>query len=260
MTTPLNPEGTPPGITPVETTFEELEALSVEESTPTPTTPADPHAFRFEGAGVPENLRGLSAAELAERATRLEQALQISESARLRSTPSAPAPQPVPSTPVAPPAPTREQLQELYDRDPLEAMAAMTIMAEQRVRQEYQGRMQPMVDSARSSAEQAARARYAEDFELFGDQIKEVVAQVDPQALTNPAAWESLVAYVRGRPENLEKIVEKRIAKARESNGREVAQNVPTNPVADDTAGLDATQLEICKVMQISPRDYRKYM
>lgn len=252
--------------------FDALEqqfAQPAPEDNPAPV-PQDLHAIRFDGEGVPEGIRGMSAAQLAERAANLERALKVSEQARLGNTQA----QPAYTAPAEAPVPqfTEAQLRELFESDPLAAMAALTQIAEQRASHTFNQRISQLQQGTRGAVEAQVRTKFAEDFELFGAEIDAVAKTVDPAVLANPQAWEQMIAYVRGQ--NVDKVVEKRVkqelAKA-QGLTREAAQEMqlgtaparvttqrqPSTP--QNNHGLDATQLEICNIMGISPADYRKY-
>jgi hypothetical protein len=275
MTAPnTTPGGTYiPGMA-TETTLDEIMELNAPEAeVTTPTVPADPASFRVDGDSVPQSLRGLSAAQITERAARLEEALRISEEARLSSK-SVPAPA-QPATPVNPQPTgfTPEKIRELYENDPVEAMAAMAYMAEQRANQRFEERLRGLNTSVSNSVSAQVRTQFKEDFDILGKEIEETAAQIAPEALANPAVWADLISYVRGK--NIDKIVEHKLKQRGDDSqipSRSAVQDAqltslpprvgqpPRAPTRDDNYGLDATQLRICETMGLTPAEYKRNM
>lgn len=250
-----------------EEPFDELEAISTQAAPETPAPPAavDYNTIKVEGDSVPESFRGMSAAQVVERAARLEEALRISEQARQTSSaPSAPQVQ----TPVQDDVPqlSKEKLLEMLEKDPAEAIAMVGWIAKQQAIKEFEQRMAPLHNNSRSSAEFQARQQYAEDFEALGDEIKALAAQTNPAVLSSPEAWDSIVKYARGA--NIEKLLAHRAKKSQAANQAEQINllDVPRVPKVNtppsatvDSHGLDATALKVCEVMGLSPADYKKW-
>ena len=253
-----------------EVTLEEMEAQLA-------TPPVAPKAadIKLEASDLPDFAKGKSAGELADLVARSQQALKISEDARLalsetirtrESIPSAP-PTPLPS---GPPALSREQLAELMKDDPMAVMDYMATHLSHQLGSHVENRFRPLVDANINSAEESARQKYKEEFDLFGSQITDLKKQLNPQILSTSKGWDDMMAYIRGQPENFNKLVEKRTAapknQAREQQisdigftPREVVKT-PTPESTGTTDGeLDSTQMEICKVMGLSPEEYKKW-
>jgi hypothetical protein len=176
---------------------------------------------KVDGDDVPENLRGKTARDLLNYAKSVEQALKTSESARqealiLAQTASAAAGKPPVAAPPEPkpePELTREQLRELYETDPLAAIEAMQRQALVKAESHLQARLEPLISGAGQSAEQIARTKFPEEFEVLSDEIKQMVESLpDKRMLSQPGNWEQLVTYVRGQ--HMDKMFNHRMAKA----------------------------------------------
>ncbi|HEY6022406.1 MAG TPA: hypothetical protein VIY48_21865 [Candidatus Paceibacterota bacterium] len=176
---------------------------------------------KVDGDDVPENLRGKTARDLLNYAKSVEQALKTSESARqealiLAQTASAAAGKPpvvAPPEPKPEPELTREQLRELYETDPLAAIEAMQRQALVKAESHLQARLEPLISGAGQSAEQIARTKFPEEFEVLSDEIKQMVESLpDKRMLSQPGNWEQLVTYVRGQ--HMDKMFNHRMAKA----------------------------------------------
>jgi hypothetical protein len=85
------------------------------------------------------------------------------------------------------------------------------------------------LEGAAGTAEAAARAKYTAEFELFGDQIREVAKQVDPRILSTAKGWKDVVAYVRGQDDNVDKLIEFK------SNGGKPSREVARSEQIVDT-------------------------
>jgi len=217
-----------------------------------------------------------SAADLIAERERLKEALRVSEEARrmqkLESRVEEVASRPS-STPTPPPAPvemTREDLQRLYDEEPLRAIEVMQAQAEARVARNFGARLDTLTSGTISAAEQSARQRYSEEFEVLGAEIQQQLTRIpDKSVLANGNTWDEFIAYVRGK--HFDKLMEHRQAKLRPSQEQVREEQVRSSgfspaPMARPTGGsngsfkpLDDTEKEIAKVLNISHADYRKY-
>lgn len=189
-------------------------ALSMEdiEKELTETKPADLTAIKLEGDTVPEEFRGKTAAELVAMAKATSDALRTSEEAR-KAQPAPAAPQPVivqaPAAPKEEPLLTKEQLAELFETDPIGAVAYMQEKAVKEAEANIEKRFSGLTHGSMSMAEQSAKSRFADEFALFGDDIKRITnAMLDKTALGSVEGWENVISYVRGRPGNFEKYIE----------------------------------------------------
>lgn len=251
-----------------EVTLDELEALGSEESAAAPSKAAD---LKLEADDLPDFAKGKTAADLVDQVNKLQQALRISEDSRLALRGAVESrPEPRAEEPEKPVALTREQLQELAKEDPLAAMEYMSQQLVSNLDNHLNTRFKPLVDGNIAASERNAMEKYKDEFELFKDQIDAVKKQVHPQILTTTKGWDDLMSYVRGQPVNFEKLVERKAgsqARTRESARQEQIADSGFTPrevarapkVPQDNAGLDETELEICKVMNIDPKDYKRY-
>jgi hypothetical protein len=120
---------------------------------------------------------------------------------------------------------TREELQELYDKDPLEAIAKIEEQAMRRIEAHVQSRIEPLTAGTMSAAENWAREEFPDEFELFEGDIKKLINSVPNKSVfTSKQGWEDAVAYVRGQKNNFDKLVTHRAEKVNRENasqGRE---------------------------------------
>ena len=156
-------------------TFEEAEVITNAEPAPEPPQLGE---IKFEGEAVPEALRGKTAADLVSMVQKTQEALSISEKARLEAQQQAQA------TPAPPPPPepqaqesqelTEEQLLELRE-DPVKYTDYQLKRAVELISQNMDQRLRGLSESTSVAAEQSARERFSLEFELFGDQIDQTV-------------------------------------------------------------------------------------
>lgn len=205
----------------------------------------------------------------------LEEALRISEEARLRTqsmldqamaqTASKPAPQPDEPKEIS-----DDELAQLYVTDPIKAIKVASDQAAKRTERNLVGRMGGLYEGASTMVEQRAREKYAVEFELFKDDIAEVIRTVPnaKQALSTTEAWDDLIRYVRGKDANLEKLIAHRT-----NGGRSAAQAGQAAGAGATLAsggagiaggsgsnyGLDAVQMEIADKTGMSYADYAKW-
>jgi len=164
---------------------------------------------------LPEAYRGKSVKEIIAIAETSRDAIRSIEASRsaareeeFRPAPATREPEPVKEM-------TREELQELYDKDPLEAIAKIEEQAMRRIERHVESRIAPLTTGTMSSAENWAKEEYPEEFELFGKDIQKLVDSVPNKTVfTSKQGWEDAVAYVRGQKNNFEKLVSHRAQKA----------------------------------------------
>ena len=238
--------------------------------------PVNLSEVKLDGDEIPEDLRGKSASDVVARVKALTAALQVSEQARLTAenvvkvataqAPRAPEPEPEPAEM------NDEQLRQLHEENPLEAIRVMNAQAIRRAERNLEVRLSPLMAGSASSAEQFARGKYAEEFALFGDQISDVVAKMpnSKTVMSNPAAWDDVISFVRGRPGNIERLIEQKIAKTTAPR-QQVAQQqqvesvgfsgteARARPIPKNAAQLDATQKEIAEKLNMTLEEYVKW-
>lgn len=251
-----------------EVTLEEMEAAAKAEEPAKPTPSLA--ELKLEAADVPDVFKGKSAADLVEENRRLAESLKLSEDARTALARSGTAVRDVREEVVEDPADkiTREELEELFKSDPMKAMEIYDRRLFKNLDKHLERRLKGLQDGAVSTAERVIKDEYKLEFELFGDQIEALKKQVQPEILTTRKGWEDMMAYIRGKPQNFEKIIARHNGKPKErareeevvSSGftsRSAAR--PSAPVGPDDAGLDSVQLKIAETMGMSPSDYKKW-
>lgn len=178
----------------------------------------DLSAIKLEGDNVPELARGKTAAELLQMVEGMQSALRTSEEARRQALALAETAAQRGSNASAPaPAPPREEPKEMGDDElkqlmldnPLEAVRIITRQTEARVTRNLEGRLGMLSSSSIDSQRQQAQQRHKEEFDILGKEIDAFVNQLpNKEVLSQPGAWDDLVSYVRGRPENFEKVLQ----------------------------------------------------
>jgi hypothetical protein len=182
------------------------------ESSQTTPTPLNPSEFKLDSEAIPEGLRGKTLAEVIAQNEAMSNSLRLSESARIAleqsaARPPEPVRQPEPE-PVQPQI-TREQLQEIYEKDPLEAIALINNLAIQNAARQYDTRMSQLTLGSVDSMENWARQNFDTEFKTLGPEIKSFVDSLpDKSIFASKKGWEDAVAYVRGLPGNFEKVME----------------------------------------------------
>jgi hypothetical protein len=251
----------------------DLDTYNTEQAQPKPIKLDE---VRLEGDDIPEHLRGKSAADAIKMTQQLTESLRLSESARIQAEAASKlmnqAPPPPP--PPAPPEPevTDEQLAELFQTDAVKAIRLVEDRTARKLNANLENRIKPLFSGGSSSQEQAARSRYAEEFQLFGDEITNMARSLPngDVVLSNPAAWDDMISFIRGKPKNLERYIEHKNRKnsdvAAENARREQQSGVgfsasggPTRPIPTDSSQLDSTQLEIARTMNMTPAEYIKW-
>lgn len=234
---------------------------------------------KLEGDDVPEELRGKSPREIAEIIAQRNNALRLSESARLaseatvialgKSAQSAPAPAPAPvPEPVDMPA---NELAELMQTDPGRAVEVIQTQLSRKMSKDVNARLGPLASGATGIAETNARTQYPEEFQLFGDQIKAYVDAVPDKSLfTNPKAWDDLVSYIRGRPDNFQKLFDFRNNKTKaagvaaaqaEQRGATGFTGEPARTAVSNRKGrpMDSIEREIARELGMDDAEYIKW-
>lgn len=251
------------------TTMEEIEARAA--------APAAPKLdeIKLDGEDIPAELRGKSVTEAVAFAKALAAGLKTSEAARMQAETNA---QLAIGRTAEPPKVEEvkelsiEEIREKHGDDQLGALAEMQAQSERRLQRNLDQRMAPMFSSTAATVENDARSRYKEEFTLFGDQISAFVAKLPnaKQNLSTPQAWDDLVAYIRGQPGNVERIVEARIrGKSAPTLASAQAEQVETigfsetsgkrSAIPKTVEQLDPTQLEIARGLDMTPADYIKW-
>jgi hypothetical protein len=208
-------------------------SVTIDEMETAGSPKADSTAVKLEGDNIPESLRGKSVADLLEAQTRLEAALRVSESAReqqqllIRQAGSQPAvePTPLPTIPEEKEL-TREEFAVMYEERPLDAIEKMQEQQLKRAQRIMEQRLAPLTAGTSSIAEQAARQKFGEEFEILGNEIEGVIKKISGgrASLSTVDAWQDVVSYVRGQPGNFEKIIEKRATKVQARSADDARQ------------------------------------
>jgi hypothetical protein len=177
---------------------------------------ADEAAKQAAADAANEAKRNADAAAAADdpKVTALKEALRLSEESRKRLETSLG--QPAAPAPLAEPAPkelTNEELAELFQKNPIEAVTYMQARATKTVEDNLAKRLQPLVSGSASTIEDAMRAKYPDEFKLFGAEIMEFVSKADRAVFSVPKNWEDLIAWTRGK--NVDRLVEHRVEQAK---------------------------------------------
>lgn len=174
--------------------------------------PPTPGEIKLDGDAIPEEYRGKTVADIIARAKATESALRISEDARLSLSQSAQNRQDAPpSQQQEPEVPniTREQIQELYEKDPIEAMELVNNLAIARAEKHMNNRFGQLVSSVSDTTENWAKQEFADEFKVLGKEIEEFRRSLpDQRVFTSKKGWEDLVSYVRGQRGNYEKLMD----------------------------------------------------
>lgn len=211
--------------------------------------------------------------DLAQQAARLQEALRISEAARMAQHAALEAQRAAAGNAPPPQQPqfTYEQIRDMIaSGDPDQQLQGIAIMQQQALTQaerHYSARINALMDGTISQAELDARAKYALEFELFGDTINQLKNSLpDKTVLTTPKGWSDLIAYVRGQDDNFNKLVTTRT----ERQTRETQANLsgfvgtvsPRVPSASRSAPLtvDRDTEEIARVLGYDPQEYARML
>jgi len=264
MTAAVKPEGGAQQPLRVDVTLDEMEAgLKQQETDAEAKKKADEAAAAAAAAQAPADPRVKA----------LEEALRISEESRRRvaemqatiTTAAAPA------APAAPAELTREQLNELYKNDPIAAIEYLQTRQTRIVEENITKRLSPLVAGNTTTAREQARLRYPDEFKLFETEMGAIVDSLpDKSAMSSLKSWDDLIAWVRGKPDNFEKLVALRDEQNRaravdDARAAQIAAAGPSvrpeirSPATKPGTTLDATELEIIKTLGMTQEDYIKW-
>lgn len=224
--------------------LEDLDKEFPDETVAPKATSMDLAAMRLEGDNIPEDLRGKSVESLLTDRARMESLMKEFGSNMNRPTPVA-------VTAVEPdPVYDRTAVKELLENgNVMEAMEAMMGYAYKRVSKDFETRIAPLVSTTNNVAESAMRAKYPAEFELFGPQIAELARNAG-QGMSNPESWDNLIAFVRGRGDNFDKLVEYKATKRNRANSASefppsVSSGALRGPSSGNRDGVKATKEEL---------------
>lgn len=245
------------------------------EAAQAPPAPLDPAALKLEGDNIPEPLRGKTLADVLAVQTELQRALATARDTNdaLRQSTEALAatrqqPAPVVQQPQAEPELTKEQLKAMYDEDPFAYQQYMFTQMDKKIQKQVSTSIAPLASTTASVGESQARAKFAEEFAVLGDEINVVLSKIPREALAQPGAWEEVIYYVRGR--NMDKILDARTKKAndtaleearrREANGAgSVNDGSRRSTVRQTITELTPQQKDAARVLGISEAEYKQY-
>lgn len=258
---------------PSEVGFSEMESQLQEIETGKLKSNLD--EIKLDAEDVPENLKGKTARDVLNYVKSVEESLRVSETARQQALATAQlASQRVGEAPK-PPAPpakkvfSKEELKEMYDNDPLAAIEAMQSQAIDIAAEHFSRRIEPMIVGSQQTAEQQARQKYPDEFEVFEKEIKEVVANLpDPGSLSNLSTWDNIVTFARGK--DYMRLVNHQAARERTKSEAAALENERNNvgfspgpqrraPAPKGKVVLDATSQEIARNLGMTDEDYIKW-
>jgi len=203
----------------------------------------------------------------------LEEALRISEESRRRvaEMQATLQTQAAPAAPAAPKELTREELNKLYTDNPIEAIEYLQQRQARIVEENVTRRLQPLMAGSATTAREQARLRYPDEFKLFEREFDAVVESIpDKSTMGSLKAWDDLIAWVRGKPGNFEKLVQlhdeqnraKAVDEARATQVATAGASVRSDiraPAPTGGKALDATEMEIIRTLGMTPEDYIKW-
>jgi hypothetical protein len=251
------------------TTFDEMEAANSAPNRP------DLSAVKLEGDDIPEFVRGKSVSEALSLLQRQQQALEISENARLalknsqealETSRSVPAPQPV-ATPAPEPEHSEQELRELYERDPFAYQQLMNERLEKRILGNVQSQIRPAIGASADLALRNARTEYADEFAALGPEIENMISKLpDKSVLANAGAIDDLVSYVRGKHvakyiAHINSKTQPSLEDARRSSASNALtsfNSTPQVPRSTNSVQLDDTEIEVARALGVDPADYAK--
>lgn len=242
----------------------------------------NPLEAKLDGDGIPDELKGKTVKELLAARQNLTESLRLSETRRTelenaqRAAAVASQAPPPPPPPKEEPELTDEQLAELHQKNPIEAIRYMQAQAARTAERNLERRIGPLMTGSASSAEQSARAKYPDEFQLFGDQIERLKndPKVSKEALASPQAWDDMIAYIRGKPENIDKLFDHRVSKNKPAAqaaaqaaqaaaaGATIKPDLPTQSRQTGSDDLDDTTKEIARTLfpELKPAEaYAEY-
>lgn len=190
----------------------EVSFADLEEPAAAPKAP-DLSTIKLEGDDVPEMFRGKTIKETLSALTTTLDSFRGSEKARkelqdrvdalsrpsvVREDPKTPAPEPL----------TKEKLDAMYKEDPTAATALIVARAMDSINANIEARLGPIKAAGASTVEAQVRQEFAAEFEDFGAEIKQITDNLpDRSVLGNPESWKQIISYVRGQPQNFEKLL-----------------------------------------------------
>lgn len=280
MTNPFVPVGQPEdGGTDehyVGTTLDDIEQrVGVDPTAPTPPD----LSVKLDGDNIPEAFRGLTVDQLVQRAAgQIEVIKRMGQGGERQAPPPPVEPPLTPSAPQPLPQIGIDQFREMYDKDPVEALATYGAVTEARMMRLFEDRIQPLLGNNASSAEFQARQQFPDEFKLFEREIKAAASQVpNKAALASPDGWAALVKYVRG--DNVDRWIEYKTSQKKGSDPADpqaaaasaALENLTPSPTPSPTNGRPRTsgkgysgalteeQRENMKVLGVSEAEYRAH-
>lgn len=233
--------------------IDEMEEISREPETP--ETPKE------------EESKGPSITEVMEQVNKLQNALKVSEEARMQAQQMATqqGQQQEEEAPL-----TDDELAQLMQTDSIAAVRYMQDRALKEAEKHLERRLAGLSIGSVVAGKTAAAARYPTEFQLFEKEIEAAINQLGPQqreALADPKNWDQLIGYIRGQPGNFERYLQHHTQQTPEAarqnaevNSGFAATTRRVQPVTQNSAGLDDIQLKIAEELGITPEDYKKWM
>lgn len=261
-------------------TFEEIEQ-QLKEAEANALAP-DLSKISVDGDDVPEALKGKTVRDLLQRQKDLEETLRKSEIARQEAMTLAQVAanrgnEPKGAEPQAPqpePLITAEQVAEAFQEDQAQGIAMLQKMNQQaidRAVDHFGKRLEPLIMGSTSAVEAQARAKYPDEFELYKDEIAEVIGQLpNKSVMSSTKSWDDMIAYIRGRdPMKLYNHMAVKEAKKRESEAHEAQRSDigfqsaggQQRAPAPSSGGFvaDDTVKDVCRVLGMSVEEYAKW-
>lgn len=251
-------------------TLEEMEEASRNSETESKAT--KPGEVKLEGDSVPEKYRGKTLDDILrenadlERNARLAAAEREAFRAAAESGRQAPPPPPREEEPKEL---TREELAQMYQEDPLAAIEAMQNQAFRKAEKHLNVRLGQLESGTISAAESWARDTYKEEFELFGNQIKQFVDNLPNKSVfTSKQGWKDAIAYIRGQDDNMAKLIDHKSSGGRTSKTAREEQDQESGFSGGSSARskggrrtvrLNEDQKEAAKIMGVSDAEYIKW-
>lgn len=206
--------------------------------------------------------RAAEAGSVDPRVKALEEALRISEEGRRRTEDTLRTAGLATQRKAEEPELTEEQLAELFQKEPIKAIAYMQTKANKAIEDNIAKRLDPLISGGATGARELTRAKYPDEFQLFEKEISAMLDNpaISKSAMNQPKAWEDLIFYVRGQPGNMEKLIELRTGRERgkAADDARTAQAAAAGahtrsdvrpPVMSVGADLDDTEREIARTI-----------
>lgn len=224
---------------------------------------------KLEGEAIPETFRGKTVDDVIKENQRLQDSLRLRDAEASTYKSALESRRSDEPAPVALPAElTREELQAMYDTDPLAAVDAMQAQALRRAEAHLSVRLGSLEAGTVSAAESMARDRYKEEFELFGDEITKFQKSMPNQGVfSTRKGWDDMISYIRGQEGNIEKIIEKRSggsrtsSQARDEESRSAGSSRSPSSRGRIEGGREATleQKQVAEGLGMTISDYLKW-